>query len=64
MVAIVMCDASGHTCGSVESILRFEDPAQQKVKSYISDELIIKLQHLASYVSHQNAMAYDTCLHK
>ncbi len=30
------------------------------VKSYISDWQISKLQHLASYVSHHNAMAYDT----
>ena len=40
-------------------LLRFKDPIQLGVKSYISDRLIRKSQYLASYVSHHNAMAYD-----
>jgi hypothetical protein len=41
------------------SALRFKDLVRLQVKSYISDRLIIELQHLASYVSCHNAMAYD-----
>jgi hypothetical protein len=40
-------------------LLRFKDPVQLGVKSYISDRLIGESQHLASYVSRHNAMAYD-----
>ncbi len=45
-----MCDESGHTCGCSESIQRFKDPGTT-IKSYISNKLIGKSQHLASYVS-------------
>jgi hypothetical protein len=38
--------------------LRFEDPVQLQVKSYIIKKQFSKSQHLASYVSHHNAMAY------
>jgi hypothetical protein len=41
------------------SALRFEDPVQLQVKSYISDKQISKSQHLRSYNSRHNAMAYD-----
>jgi hypothetical protein len=40
--------------------LRFKDPVQLQVESYISDWRFSKLQHLASYVSRHNAMAYMT----
>jgi hypothetical protein len=42
---------------------RFEDPVKLGLKSYISDRLIRESQHLASYVSHHNAMAYDSYTH-
>jgi hypothetical protein len=42
------------------SALRFKDPVQLQVKSYISNRLISKLRQVASYLSHHNAMAYDT----
>jgi hypothetical protein len=38
---------------------RYKDLVQLQVKSYISNRLISKLQHLASYVSRHNFMAYD-----
>jgi hypothetical protein len=41
------------------SALKFEDPVQLQVESYISDKRSSKSQHLASYVSHHNAMAND-----
>ncbi len=43
-------------------LLRFEDPVQLQVKSYISDGNFSKSQHLASYVSRHNAMAYGTAI--
>jgi hypothetical protein len=48
----------------LESILRLEDPVRLQVDSYISDKQFGQLQHLASYVSRHNAMAYDTCPRK
>jgi hypothetical protein len=43
---------------------RYKDPVQLYIVFYISNRLIGKLQHLASYVSHHNAMAYDARPHK
>jgi hypothetical protein len=40
--------------------LRHKDPVRLYIASYISNRLISKLQHLVSYVSCHNAMAYDT----
>jgi hypothetical protein len=39
---------------------RYNDLVQLYFVSYISDRLISELQHLASYVSRHNAMAYDS----
>jgi hypothetical protein len=58
----MMCDTSGHTRGSSESISRFEDPVQLQVESYISNKQFSKWQHFSGYVSHHNAMAYDNAV--
>jgi hypothetical protein len=55
--------ASYHLLGSQISQdlkIRF----QLQVEFYISDCQFSELQHLASYVSHHNAMTCDTCPHK
>jgi hypothetical protein len=55
----IVCGASYHLLGSQISRdlkIRF----QLQVESYISNWQFSKLQHLASYVTHLNAMAYDT----
>ncbi len=41
-------------------LLRFEDLVQLGVESYISDRLISKSWHSASYVSRHNDVAFDT----
>jgi hypothetical protein len=47
----------------LKSISRFKDPARLQVESYISDKQFQqKKQHLARYVSHHNAMAYDSAV--
>jgi hypothetical protein len=54
----MVCGASYHLLGSQISQdlkIRF----QLRIKSYISDWQFSKLQHLASYFSRHNAMAYD-----
>jgi hypothetical protein len=41
------------------NLSRFEDMGSLQVESYISDWQFCKSQHLASYVSRHNVMAYD-----
>ncbi len=57
----IVCGASYHWLGSWISwdlMIQF----WLQVKSYISDWQFSKLQHLASYVSCHNAMAYDRAI--
>jgi hypothetical protein len=54
-----VCGASYHLLGSrisQDSKIQF----RLQVKSYISNWQFSESQHLASYVSRHNAMAYDT----
>ncbi len=59
----IVCGASYHLLGSQisqDSKIRF----WLQVESYIGNWQFSKWQHLASYVSHHNAMAYDTRPHE
>jgi hypothetical protein len=43
---------------------RYKDPVKLYIVSCISNRLIRELQHLVSYASRHNAMAYDTAFYK